>query len=164
MTFLFALLLCWIISVFFQAIKYFLIPNISLPPPHFPPPQTVSTRQPDVPIPSSPFPLFLVPYVPLRRIIDFMEPEALVSLSFCSQKSHSVIKTQRRAPFNGRLCVSEYDSNLSFRTFRNCDCVLSVCDCSFFPNSERINYVIMKGQYVPVEVHPFEWKSCLILV
>ncbi|EFO95935.1 hypothetical protein CRE_17589, partial [Caenorhabditis remanei] len=82
-----------------------------------------------------------------------MEPEALVSLSFCSQKSHSVIKTQRRAPFNGRLCVSEYDSNLSFRTFRNRDCVLSVCDCSFFPNSERINYVIMKGQYVPVEVH-----------
>ncbi|KAF1759100.1 hypothetical protein GCK72_015561 [Caenorhabditis remanei] len=82
-----------------------------------------------------------------------MESDALVSLSFCSQKSHSVIKTQRRAPFNGRLCISEFDSNLSFRTFRNRDSVLSVCDILFFPNSKRSNYVKMSGQYVPVEVH-----------
>ncbi|EFP00811.1 hypothetical protein CRE_02789 [Caenorhabditis remanei] len=77
-----------------------------------------------------------------------------VSLSFCSQKSRSVIKTQRKAPFNGRLCVSEgFDSNLSFRTFRNYDCVLSVSDCSYFSNSERSNYVKMNGQDVPVQVH-----------
>ncbi|EFO95949.1 hypothetical protein CRE_17570 [Caenorhabditis remanei] len=126
-------LLFWIISVFFQTIKSLFIPNIPLPPPHFP--------------------LLRVPYVPLRRIIDFMDPDALVSLSFCSRKSHSVIKTQRRAPFNERLCVSGCDRNLSFRAFRNRDCVLSVCDCSFFPNSERINYVKMNGQDVPVRVH-----------
>ncbi|EFO95938.1 hypothetical protein CRE_17583 [Caenorhabditis remanei] len=153
MAFLFALLLCWIISVFFEAIESFLIPNIPLPPPHFPPSQTVSIRQPDVPIPSSPFPLFRVPYVPLRRIIDFMKADALVSLSYCSQKSHSVIKTQRRARFDGRLCVSEYDSNLSFRTFRNRDCVLSVCDCSCLSTSERSDYVKMNGRYVPVKTH-----------
>ncbi|EFO95947.1 hypothetical protein CRE_17585 [Caenorhabditis remanei] len=126
-------LLSWIISVFFQALKSFLIHNKLLPPPHFP--------------------LLHVPYVPLRRIIDFMEPEALVSLSFCSQKSHSVIKTQQRASFNGRLCVSAgYNNALSFRTFRNRDCVLRVRDCSYFPNSERSNYVKMNGQDVPVEM------------
>ncbi|EFP04480.1 hypothetical protein CRE_13247 [Caenorhabditis remanei] len=151
MAFLFALFLSWIISVFFEAIESFLIPNIPLLPPHFPPSQTVSIRQPDVPIPSSPFPLFLVPYVPLRRIIDFMEPDSLVSLSFCSQKSHSVIKTQRRALFDGRLSVSEFDSNLSFHTFRNRNCVFSVRDCSYFSTSERINYVKMNRRYVPVE-------------
>ncbi|EFO90206.1 hypothetical protein CRE_30318 [Caenorhabditis remanei] len=199
-------LIIWIISVLFQTIKSLLIPNIPLPPPHFPPSQTVSIRQPDVPEPTS-FPLLLVPYVPLRRIIDFMEPKTLVSLSFCSQKSHSVIKTQRKAafngrlcsspfplfrvpfvplrriinfmkadalvalsfcsqkshsviktqrkePFNGRLCVSErFDRNLSFRTFRNYDCVLSVSDCSYFSNSERSDYVKMNGQDVPVQVH-----------
>ncbi|EFO95903.1 hypothetical protein CRE_17587 [Caenorhabditis remanei] len=134
MTFLFALLLCWIISVFIQTIKSLFIPNIPLPPPSFP--------------------LLRVPYVPLRRIIDFMDPDALVSLSFCSQKSHSVIKTQRRTPFNGRLCVSEvYENNLSFRAFRNRDCVLVVRDFLFFHNSERINYVKMNGQDVPVQVH-----------
>ncbi|EFO89179.1 hypothetical protein CRE_04444 [Caenorhabditis remanei] len=153
MTFLFALLLCWIISVFFQAVKSFLIPNIPLPTPHFPPSQTVSTRQPDVSVPTSPFPLLHIPYLPLGRIIDFMDPKTLVSLSFCSQKTHSVIKTQRRAPFAGRLCVSELDSNLSFRTFGNNNYVLSVRDCSYFSSSERSDYVIMKGQYVPVEVY-----------
>ncbi|EFO96464.1 hypothetical protein CRE_13227 [Caenorhabditis remanei] len=135
MTFLFSLFrfLSWIISVLFQTFKSFFISNIPLPPPHFP--------------------LLHVPYLPLRRIIDFMEPKTLVSLSFCSQKSHSVIKTQRRAPFNGRLCVSEFHSNLSFCTFQNRDCVLSVCNSLFFPNSERSNYIKMNGQYVPVEVH-----------
>ncbi|EFO95904.1 hypothetical protein CRE_17581 [Caenorhabditis remanei] len=135
MTFLFSLFrfLSWIISVLFQTFKFFFISNIPLPPP--------------------PFSLLRVPYVPLRRIIDFMDPDTLVSLSFCSQKSHSVIKTQRRARFDGRLCVSEYDSNLSFRTFRNRDCVLSVCDCSYFSSSERSDYVKMNGRYVPVKTH-----------
>ncbi|EFO94558.1 hypothetical protein CRE_30620 [Caenorhabditis remanei] len=77
MAFFFALLLCWIVSFFFEAIESFLIPNIPLPTPHFPPSQTVSIRQPDVPIPSSPFPLVRVPFVPLGRIIDFMEPKTL---------------------------------------------------------------------------------------
>ncbi|EFO95908.1 hypothetical protein CRE_17564 [Caenorhabditis remanei] len=153
MTFLFALLLCWIISVFFEAIESILIPNIPLPTPHFPPSQTVSTRQPDVSVPTSPFPLLHIPYLPLGRIIDFMKADALVSLSFCSQKSHSVIKTQRRAPFDGRFCVSEFHRNVSFRTFRNRDCVFSVCDCSCLSSSERSNYVKMNGQYVPVHVH-----------
>ncbi|EFO95911.1 hypothetical protein CRE_17574 [Caenorhabditis remanei] len=59
MTFLFSLfrLLSWIISVFFQTIKSLLVLNGLLPPP--------------------PFPIFRVPYLPLARIIDFMEPEAL---------------------------------------------------------------------------------------
>ncbi|KAF1759166.1 hypothetical protein GCK72_015627 [Caenorhabditis remanei] len=82
-----------------------------------------------------------------------MDPDTLVSLSFCSRKSHSVIKTQRKAPFNGHLCVSEYDSSLSFRTFRNRDCVFSVRECSYFSTSERVNYVKMNGQDVPVRVH-----------
>ncbi|EFO94730.1 hypothetical protein CRE_13854 [Caenorhabditis remanei] len=153
MAFIFALLFCWIISVFFEAIESFLIPNIPLPPLHFPPSQTVSIRQPDVSVPTPPFLLLHIPYLPLGRIIDFMEPKTLVSLSFCSQKTHSVIKTQRRAPFAGRLCVSELDSNLSFRTFGNNNCVLSVRDCSYFSSSERSDYVIIKGQYVPVEVY-----------
>ncbi|KAF1746326.1 hypothetical protein GCK72_022779 [Caenorhabditis remanei] len=153
MTFLFSLLLCWIISVFFQSIKSILIPNIPLPSPHLPPPQLFSTRQPDVPVPSFPFRLFRIPYLPLGRIIDFMDPDALISLSFCSRKSHSVIKTHRRAPFNGRLCVSGYDNNLSFRTFQNRNCVLSVSSSyAYITNKERkeMEYVRMNWMYVGV--------------
>ncbi|EFO95906.1 hypothetical protein CRE_17577 [Caenorhabditis remanei] len=155
MTFLFALLLCWIISVFFKAIESLLIPNIPLPPPHFPPSQTVSIRPPDVPIPSSPFPLFLVPFVPLRRIIDFMKADALVSLSFCSRKSHSVIKTQRRAPFDGRLCVSGPNRNVMFYSVKNLTRVLRAANYLHCSNSDKNNYVKMNGQYVPVEVHRY---------
>ncbi|EFP13240.1 hypothetical protein CRE_30292 [Caenorhabditis remanei] len=127
--------LSWIISVLFQTFKSFLIFNGLLPPPHFP--------------------LLRVPYVPLRRIIDFMDPDALVSLSFCSRKTHSVIKTQRRAPFDGRLCVSEYPRNVSFRTFQNHTRVLSVCNSSFITSKEReeMEYVRMNWMYRRVPVH-----------
>ncbi|EFO98708.1 hypothetical protein CRE_19515 [Caenorhabditis remanei] len=132
-SFSFFRLLFWIISVFFQTIKSLLIPNIPLPPPHFP--------------------LLHVPYLPLGRIIDFMDPDALVSLSFCSRKTHSVIKTQRRAPFDGRLCVSGYDNNLSFRTLQNRNCVLSVSSSYAFITSkerEEMEYVRMNRQCVGV--------------
>ncbi|EFO95901.1 hypothetical protein CRE_17557 [Caenorhabditis remanei] len=122
-------LLSWIISVFFQAIKSFLVLNGLLPPPHFP--------------------LLHVPYVPLRRIIDFMESDSLVLLSFCSRKSHSVIKTQRRAPFDGRLCVSEYHNFLSYITFRKRSCVLSISSITS-KESEEMEYVRINRQYVGV--------------
>ncbi|EFO91876.1 hypothetical protein CRE_26905 [Caenorhabditis remanei] len=122
-------LLFWIISVFFQAIKSFLVLNGLLPPPHFP--------------------LLHVPSVPLRRIIDFMESDSLVLLSFCSRKSHSVIKTQRRAPFAGRLCVSEYRNFLSYITFQKRSCVLSVSSITS-EESEEMEYVRINRQYVGV--------------
>ncbi|KAF1759096.1 hypothetical protein GCK72_015557 [Caenorhabditis remanei] len=138
MTFLFSLfrLLSWIISVFFQTIKSLLVLNGLLPPP--------------------PFPIFRVPYLPLARIIDFMEPEALVSLSLCSRKSHSVIKTQRRAPFNGRIRVSWPHRDVMFYSVKNLTRVLRAANYSYFPKSERSNYVKMNGQNVPVIMHPLD--------
>ncbi|EFP06925.1 hypothetical protein CRE_16503 [Caenorhabditis remanei] len=59
--------LLWIIFVSFQTIKSFLVLNKLLPPPHFP--------------------LFRVPYVPLGRIIDFMDPDALRVSSYYNFKS-----------------------------------------------------------------------------
>ncbi|EFP06921.1 hypothetical protein CRE_16498 [Caenorhabditis remanei] len=127
-------LLFWIISVFIQTIKSLFISNIPLHPP--------------------PFPLFRLPYVPLRKIIDFMDPDALVSLSFCSQKSHSVIKTQRRAPFAGRLCVSWANRDVLFHSVNNLTRVLRACYDWHHSYSNKINHVKMNGLYVPVRVHP----------
>ncbi|EFO99294.1 hypothetical protein CRE_15012 [Caenorhabditis remanei] len=109
---------------------------------------------------TSPFPLFHIPYVPLGRIIDLMEPKTLVSLSFCSQKSHSVIKTQRKLSFDGHLLVGESHQNASFLSFTNFVCWIvpksnNVLIARKF--EENINYegmesVKMGGQHVRVKM------------
>ncbi|EFO95919.1 hypothetical protein CRE_17598 [Caenorhabditis remanei] len=109
---------------------------------------------------TSPFPLLHVPYLPQGRIIDFMDPDALVSLSFCSQKSHSVIKTQRKLPFDGHLLVEESDKNSSFLSFpkfvfgllRKRNCVLSAEKFVDNINYESMESVKMGGQHVRVEM------------
>ncbi|EFO95931.1 hypothetical protein CRE_17600 [Caenorhabditis remanei] len=125
--------LSWITSVLFQTFKSFLILNGLLPPP--------------------PFPLFRVPCLPLGRIIDFMDPDALVSLSFCSRKSHSVIKTQRKAPFNGRLGVSGLNRSVLFYSVGNLTHVFRACSYSYFSNFERSCHVKMNGLFGPVQVN-----------
>ncbi|EFP13243.1 hypothetical protein CRE_30288 [Caenorhabditis remanei] len=109
---------------------------------------------------TSPFPLFHVPYVPLARIIDFMEPKTLISLSFCSQKSHSVIKTQRRLPIDGHLLVGESDENASFLALTKfvCDIVLK-CNYVLIAHKfvENINYegmesVKLGGEHVRIKM------------
>ncbi|EFO89181.1 hypothetical protein CRE_04447 [Caenorhabditis remanei] len=109
---------------------------------------------------TSPFPLFHVPYVPLDRIIDFMEPKALVSLSFCSQKSNSVIKTHRKVSFDGRLLIGGSDKNASFLSFTNYtfgivlkrNQVLRAHKFVDNINYENMELVKMGGQHVQVEV------------
>ncbi|EFP12108.1 hypothetical protein CRE_11569 [Caenorhabditis remanei] len=109
---------------------------------------------------TSPFPLFHIPYLPLGRIIDFMEPKTLVSLSFCSQKSHSVIKTQRKAPFDGHLLVGESDKNSTFLSFTNfafgmvpkSNQVLSALKFVDNINYEGMESVKMGGRVVRVEM------------
>ncbi|EFO98866.1 hypothetical protein CRE_28006 [Caenorhabditis remanei] len=109
---------------------------------------------------TSPFPLFHIPYVPLGRIIDLMEPKTLVSLSFCSRKSHSVIKTQRRLLFDGRLLVAGIDKNASFLSFTNfffgivrkSNHVLSALKFVDNINYEGMESVKMGGQHVRVEM------------
>ncbi|EFO96943.1 hypothetical protein CRE_19617 [Caenorhabditis remanei] len=146
MTFLFSLLLFWIISVLFQTIKSLL--------------KKTSPDIPDVPVPPPHFPLLRVPYVPLRRIIDFMDPDSLVSLSFCSQKSHSVIKTHRKVSFDGRLLIGGSDKNASFLSFTNYtfgivlkrNQVLRAHKFVDNINYEDMELVKMGGQHVRVEV------------
>ncbi|EFO95909.1 hypothetical protein CRE_17599 [Caenorhabditis remanei] len=107
-----------------------------------------------------PFPLFHVPYVPLGRIIDLMEPKTLVSLSFCSQKSHSVIETQRKLPFDGHLLVGGSDKNASFLSFTKFDCLIvpksnNVLIARKFVdniNYESMENVKMGGQHVRVKM------------
>ncbi|EFP11937.1 hypothetical protein CRE_01459 [Caenorhabditis remanei] len=109
---------------------------------------------------TSPFPLLHIPYVPLGRIIDFMEPKALVSLSFCSQKSHSVIKTQRKVLFDGRLLVAGTDKNTSFLSFtysvfgivRKSNHVLSAQKFVDNINYEDMEFVKIGEQHVRVEM------------
>ncbi|KAF1759109.1 hypothetical protein GCK72_015570 [Caenorhabditis remanei] len=83
-----------------------------------------------------------------------MEPDSLVSLSFCSRKSHSVIKTQRRAPFDGRLRVSWANRDVLFHSVKNLTRVLRACYDWHHSYSNKINHVKMNGLYVPVRVHP----------
>ncbi|KAF1759146.1 hypothetical protein GCK72_015607 [Caenorhabditis remanei] len=102
---------------------------------------------------TSPFPLLHVPNLPLARIIDFMEPNELVPLSFCSQKSHSVIKTLRKVPHDERLLVEGPYTNSSFLSFTNCDCVLSTGNSAYISSSEKEEYVKLGGQKVRVKMH-----------
>ncbi|EFO95944.1 hypothetical protein CRE_17582 [Caenorhabditis remanei] len=100
---------------------------------------------------TSPFPLLHVPNLPLARIIDFMEPDALVSLSFCSQKSYSVIKTLRKTPRDERLLVE--GSNIPFLSLTNFDCVLNTGNSAYISSSEKEEYVKLGGQKVRVKMH-----------
>ncbi|KAF1759131.1 hypothetical protein GCK72_015592 [Caenorhabditis remanei] len=108
----------------------------------------------DVPIPSSPFPLFHVPNLLLAKIINLIEPKTLVSLSLCSQKSHSVIKTQRKLPIVGRLLVAGDDKELLFRRFGRRNCVLSAHKfvSIFNIDYEGMESVKMGGQQVRIEM------------
>ncbi|EFP02299.1 hypothetical protein CRE_24373 [Caenorhabditis remanei] len=89
-----------------------------------------------------------------------MEPKTLVSLSFCSRKSHSVIKTQRRLLFDGRLLVAGIDKNASFLSFthfffgivRKSNHVLSALKFVDNINYEGMESVKMGGQHVRVEM------------
>ncbi|KAF1759161.1 hypothetical protein GCK72_015622 [Caenorhabditis remanei] len=101
---------------------------------------------------TSPFPLLHVPTLPLARIIDFMELNELVSLSFCSQKSHSVIKTLRKVPHDERLLVGGPYINSSFLSLTNFGCVLSTRNISYISSSEKEEYVKLGGQKVRVEM------------
>ncbi|EFO95913.1 hypothetical protein CRE_17580 [Caenorhabditis remanei] len=109
---------------------------------------------------TSPFPLLHVPYVPLARIIDFMEPKTLVSLSFCSQKSHFVIKTPRKVPIDERLLIGGFNKNASFISFTNYtfgiiwkrNQVLSAQKFVDNINYEDMESVKIGGQHVRVEV------------
>ncbi|KAF1759041.1 hypothetical protein GCK72_015501 [Caenorhabditis remanei] len=102
---------------------------------------------------TSPFPLLHVPNLPLARIIDFMEPDALVSLSFCSQKSQSVIKTLRKTPHDERLHVGGSYILAPFVSFTNCDCVLSTGNSALISSSVKEEYVKLGGQKVRVKMH-----------
>ncbi|KAF1759105.1 hypothetical protein GCK72_015566 [Caenorhabditis remanei] len=102
---------------------------------------------------TSPFPLLHVPNLPLARIIDFMEPDALVSLSFCSQKSHSVIKTLRKMPHDERLLVGGSNIPAPFLSLTNFGCVLSTTYSAYISSSKKEEYVKLGGQQVRVKVH-----------
>ncbi|EFO95927.1 hypothetical protein CRE_17596 [Caenorhabditis remanei] len=102
---------------------------------------------------TSPFPLFHVPILPLRIIIDFMEPNELVPLSFCSQKSHSVIKSQRKVSCDERLQVWGSNMNASFSPFTDFDCVLSTSNSVHTSSAEKEEYVKLGGQQIRVKYH-----------
>ncbi|KAF1759129.1 hypothetical protein GCK72_015590 [Caenorhabditis remanei] len=97
------------------------------------------------------FPLLHVPNLPLARIIDFMEPNELVSLSFCSQKSYSVIKTLRKTPHDERLHVRE--SNIPFLSLSNFDCMLNTGNSAYISRSDKEEYVKLGGQQARVKMH-----------
>ncbi|KAF1759153.1 hypothetical protein GCK72_015614 [Caenorhabditis remanei] len=102
---------------------------------------------------TSPFPLLHVPNLPLARIIDFMEPDALVSLSFCSQKSHSVIKTLRKASCGEHLHVGGSNITAPFLSLTNCNCLLSTGNSAYISSFEKEEYVKLGGQKVRVKMH-----------
>ncbi|KAF1759110.1 hypothetical protein GCK72_015571 [Caenorhabditis remanei] len=102
---------------------------------------------------TSPFPLLHVPNLPLARIIDFMEPNELVPLSFCSQKSHSVIKTLRKASCDEHLLVGGSKKNVLSILFKNFGCVLSTTDSAYISSFQKEEYVKLGGQQVRVKFH-----------
>ncbi|EFO98293.1 hypothetical protein CRE_30339 [Caenorhabditis remanei] len=104
---------------------------------------------------TSSLPLLSIPYVPLNKIIDFMESSSLVSMSLCSQKSRSVIKTHRRKSIDGRLHISYNDErfHISFNTFLEQFPVLGVINLSKMPSSVREECIKLNGKQVPVRLN-----------
>ncbi|EFO89182.1 hypothetical protein CRE_04446 [Caenorhabditis remanei] len=104
---------------------------------------------------TSSLPLLSIPYVPLNKIIDFMDPSSLVSMSLCSQKSRSVIKTHRKIPIDGRLHISFNDErfHISFNTFLEQFPVLGVINLSKMPSSVREEFIKLNGKQVPVRLN-----------
>ncbi|EFO94721.1 hypothetical protein CRE_12291 [Caenorhabditis remanei] len=101
---------------------------------------------------TSSLPLLCVPYVPLKKIIDFMEFSSLVSMSLCSQKCQSVIKTYRRKSIDWRLYVSCFTHFfLSFHKF--CHHQFVVVASGLQKMTNRTRFVEMNGQNVALTVN-----------
>ena len=76
-----------------------------------------------------------------------------MSLSFCSQKSHSVIKTQRKTPRDERLLVGGTNAGGPFLSLTNFGCVLSTSNFEYISSSEKVEYGKLGGQQIRVEFH-----------
>ncbi|KAF1759150.1 hypothetical protein GCK72_015611 [Caenorhabditis remanei] len=108
---------------------------------------------------TSSLPLLCIPYLPLKKIIDFMEPSSLVSMALCSQKCQSVIKTHRRKSIDGHLHVSGFEHFLlSFDKF--CDYQIVMVASGLQKMTNRTRFVDMNGQNVALTVN--EEKGYLV--
>ncbi|EFO95928.1 hypothetical protein CRE_17590 [Caenorhabditis remanei] len=108
---------------------------------------------------TSSLPLLCIPYLPLKKIIDFMEPSSLVSVSLCSQKCQSVIKTYTRKSIDGHLHVSGFEHFLlSFDKF--CDYQIVMVASGLQKMTNRTRFVDMNGQNVALTVN--EEKGYLV--
>uniref|UniRef100_A0A1I7T6F8 FBA_2 domain-containing protein n=1 Tax=Caenorhabditis tropicalis TaxID=1561998 RepID=A0A1I7T6F8_9PELO len=104
-----------------------------------------------------PFPHFRLPQLAYKTVIDLMTPPEQVSLSLCSQRTYSIIKSVRHKPRLFELWISGRDRidyvtgfHASTDVFRGCRALLSTLSSS--PDFDPLETVMIRGHRVPAQM------------
>ncbi|PIC37157.1 hypothetical protein B9Z55_015884 [Caenorhabditis nigoni] len=77
-----------------------------------------------------PFPILRTPFVVLSEIISFLEPNEIVSASFCSKDVGRLLKRhyEQRKPLEWRLSMIDYDAmgRVSIKTSKDCKPIIVI--------------------------------------
>ncbi|EFP12201.1 hypothetical protein CRE_04156 [Caenorhabditis remanei] len=77
---------------------------------------------------TTPFPLFSLPYLPLKQVLDYFGPYGIIILSLCSQKSKSVAVSYRGPSKDVELELTSNDGFHLCHNFTNLIDVVNVSD------------------------------------